>query len=285
MAPFRMDRQGDFADLLLASCYEGIFPALKDSGDWTVYLDRACRYLIQPEGKCRIHSDSSQSMICKSYNAHNCWYVRAFDPERYTTMIPFSTDGLILYEKENRLIEDGFDTPVDWNGLCIRMQESRKGKCSPAVRQPVPRQSFTLSFKKSRESRFLFFPPYNRPESLGHFELLSFRLGFPGIYLAFSDTSWAYLVETRMVHSSLRRVRQDYYPSLEHRDGVFSFDRVSKAVTPYSETGEHWLILKRSHLELLKALTAFDASGNVRRFPSTAEVLEMLKLTELDPAA
>ena len=78
LLPHRLDMQTDFINLALSSCYERIFPALKESGEWTIYLGRSCQFLENSNGSCSIHNAAHQSMICKSYDAHRCWYVNAF---------------------------------------------------------------------------------------------------------------------------------------------------------------------------------------------------------------
>ena len=99
LGPVRLKSRSDFINLLLISCYDGMYPALKESGEWTVYLGRDCRFL-DASGKCSIHRESHQSLICKTYDAHSCWYTEAFRKDCYSTMIPFSTERLIWFENK-----------------------------------------------------------------------------------------------------------------------------------------------------------------------------------------
>ena len=269
----------------MASCYHGIFPALKKSGEWTVYLGRSCRYLQSEEGKCSIHTDPRQSLICKSYDAHNCWYIDAFSREKYTAMIPFSTEMLIWYEKRYKLIENRFSTDMDWNELCTDALSLTGTTPEFSMFSAETLGTHSLSFRKSASKQFLFMPPYKRPENINHFELLAFRLGFPGVYLAVAENCWAYLVTTGIKKPALDLLRCEYYPAIEHRDFVFSFSVISKELSPFSETGEQWVILRRSELEMLKSMTVFDRSGNIKRLPGTAELLEALKTMKPDRAA
>lgn len=277
LAPLWLNKQNDFIDLILTSSYNGIIPVLKKTGEWTFYLKRDCSFLGKPEGQCTIHKATHQSLICKSYDAHTCWYVEAFSSEKYSTMIHFNTEMIIWYEKRYQLIEKRFDAEVNWEELCKAAYEYRQdlAEISPPIYTPY--QSFKLSFKKSRSDQFLFLPPYNRPETKNHFELLSFRLGFPGIYLAITDSCWAFMVSTSINQAGLDLIREEYYPAIEHKDGIYSFEGVLKKNNPFSETGEQWIILERSDLKLLMELTLFDSEDSVKKLPSSSQVLNALR--------
>ncbi|MBI9099675.1 MAG: hypothetical protein JEY91_14445 [Spirochaetaceae bacterium] len=285
LTPLRLNRHSDFINLILSSCYNGVFPVLKKTGEWTFYLERDCRYLGKGEGLCTIHQESHQSVICKSYNAHTCWYVEAFSTERYTTMIRFNTEMIIWYEKRYKLIEKNFNSEIDWNELCNRAYDYRQNMIDINPESFKPFTSNTLSFKKSRVNQLLFFPPYNRPANRKHFELLSFRLGFPGIYLAISDSCWAFMVSTELNLSRFNNIRQEYYRTIKHKDGAYSFDQIFLEQRPFSETGEQWIILQRSDLKTLIDLTVFDSSDRVRKIPSSSIILKALKSKSPNRAA
>ena len=145
--------------------------------------------------------------------------------------------------------------------------------------------SNTLSFRKSRGERYLFLPPYKRAEHLSHFELISFRLGFPGVRLAMADNVWAFVIDTSLNIRKIDLIRNAYYPAIRHRDCLYSFDNLEKESRPFSETGGQWVIINRRSLDLLKALTVFDSSGRVKKIPSTSQILDMLKFSNPDMAA
>ena len=224
-------------------------------------------------------------MICKTYNAHNCWYVNAFSPLKFSTMIPFNTRMMLWFEKKYGLIKNRFEPDMDWEELCrdaFHFPERRKPSGCP---DPDPLLSYILPFKKCLTSEFLFLPPYRKPENINHFELLSFRLGFPGVYLAITDTCWAFAVKTNIKKSCLDLIRNEYYPSIEHKDGLYSFNSIMKEYNPFSETGEQWILINRANLNLIKSITLFDPAGKVRRLPSSAEILEILGTTKPDLVA
>ena len=285
LTPFDMKKRSDFVNLSLISCYNGIFPALKKSGEWTIYLERDCRYLNSIEGKCTIHNTQQQSMICKSYDAHTCWYINAFSENQFTSMIPFNTEMLIWFEKKYNILENNCDIQLDWEELCSASMEIRKSMNNFKTDHFEPCNSYRLPFKKSRLDQYLFFPPYKRPANIQHFELLSFRLGFPGIYLAVSDSCWAFIVKTEMNSGKLEVFRREYFPGIEHKDGEFSFNNVKKEQQPFTESGEMWVVLNRSELDLLKKMVTFDSFGEVVRFPSCRDILDALRTQRPDKAA
>lgn len=276
LAQLRLNNQSDFIKLIQASCYEDVFPVLKKTGEWAFYLERDCSFYQKEEGSCSIHKASHQSQICKSYDAHNCWYIDAFGPSDFNTMIRFDTKTIIRFEKSLNLIKNRFDVEFNWEELCGVAHDNPRDTASHTVTSE-PWESLILSFKNSRSDQFLFMPPYERPKKQAHFELLSFRLSFPGIYLAVSDTCWAFMVRTDMNQDKMNLIRNEYYPSLGHKDGAYSFDSVMKEHSPSSGMGDQWVILQRSDLTILKSLTTFDATGGVQKIPSTWELLKSLK--------
>ncbi len=285
LLPHRLETQTDFINLTLSSCYNGIFPALKESGEWTVYLGRSCGFLDSSRGSCSIHNQANQSLICKSYDAHRCWYVDAFSRDGFKTLIPFNTDMMLWFEQRYELIANRFDVERNWSELCEAAYEFRQDSVDFGSENFEPIENRRLSFKMSRSEQFLFFPPYTRPVNRNHFELLSFRLGFPGVYLAIADNCWAFLVKTSLNNPRLQKLQQEYYPAIGHADGRFSFTGMSKDQRPFSRIGEQWIILSRPDLEILKGLTIFDSSGQVKRIPSSTEILAALKTQSPDRAA
>lgn len=289
LAPFYLEERNDFVNLTLISCYNGVFPAMKKSGEWTIFLERDCRFLDIIEGKCSIFNTASQSLICKSYNAHNCWYLDAFSTETFTSMIPFNTEMIIWFDKKYGLLSNDFKR-LPWEELCAvaleYLQMIRERNTSSSISDKFETyDTNSLSFKKSRLEQNLFFPPYKRPERREHFELISFRLGFPGVYLAVSDNCWAYLVKTELNAIKLTLFREEYFPGIAHKDGRFSFTGLMKDHHPFTEAGETWVILHGSELEILKGLVKFDSSGSVLRLPTSREILAALRRGLPDKAA
>ncbi len=283
--PFYMKNRSDFVNLSLLSCYNGFFPALKRSGEWIIYLNRNCRFLDSDSGKCSIHGVSHQSMICKSYDAHNCWYIDAFSKDKFTSLIPFNTEMIIWFEKRYSLMENSFNISLDWEELCNAAFEYRKNNHNFDKDHFELRSSYKLPFRKSRSDQYLFFPPYKRPETVKHFELISFRLSFPGVYLAVTDTCWAFLVKTGINQESLSKIRQEYFPGIEHKDGDFSFNKIMNEQHPYAESGEQWVVLNRTELKILRDIVKSDSSGKILRLPTSREIIDALRTQRPDKAA
>ncbi len=284
LAAMPLGGQSNFADLVLSSCYDGIYPALKKTGEWTIYLGRNCRHLGE-DGKCSIHGSSYQSLVCKSYDAHKCWYTEAFSTEEYSTFVPFDTGMMIWFEQRYGLIKNRFEPEYSWREFCDSAFEYRRNTVKLNSESVEPLLSDRLSFRKSKSDQFLFFPPYKLPENRNHFELLSFRLGFPGICLAVSENCWAFAVKTVLNESRLSMIRREYYPAIGHSDGCYSFQSLVRECRPFSGIGEQWIILRQADLDILKGLTVFDSTGRVRKRPSSRELLDALKSKVPDRAA
>ena len=285
LAHLRLESPADFINLALASCYDGLFPALKESGEWTVFLGRACRFLDGAAGTCSIHGSPRQNMVCKTYDARRCWYVRAFSDERRTTLIPFSTEMLLWFERRYGLMERRFDADIDRTELREAARAFDNAASEGETRDFATPGTPGLSFRKSRAERFLFFPPHGRPEHRNHFELLSFRLGFPGVSLAVADSHWAFLAEVPLRADRLESFRRAHFPTVGHHNGSFSFAGLARDRPPSSSAGDRWAVLGFDDLGILEGLASFDASGKVRRLPSAAEVLAALGNRRPDKAA
>jgi hypothetical protein len=93
------------------------------------------------------------------------------------------------------------------------------------------------------------------------------------------------MIRTDLNQARLNLIRQDYYPSIEHKDGKYSFDHVMNKYSPFSETGEQWIILQRSDLKILMDLTIFDVAGRVKKIPLSSDILNALKSKNPNQAA
>lgn len=269
-------------------------PALKNTGEWILYLKRDCRFLDPSQGgKCTIHGASDQSLICKTYDPRNCWYTRAFRQDDSRVLIPFDTEGLIRLERDNTLIQNRFSVPLPKEGLHRYAAAARALPAKPTApaspgETPSPAAALAsprLSHRASRRGEFLFFPPFTRPQSRNQFSLLTFRLGFPGVTLAAADNGWAFLVESKPDPRALELIRREYYPPLAPRDFLYSFQGIQQEWQPFSETGAQWVILGKKNLPLLESLTRFDEFGKVTRHASTGEILKALTTRNPDRAA
>ncbi len=291
----RFETRTDFIKLALLACYPEIGLGRKESGEWTVYYKAPCAFLNPASSKCGIHGLGTQSLICKSYDAHTCWYRDAFKNTENHALIRFNLPRLLWLEKRTRFSRDGsvktqpppaaiikafaaLPLPgVAWNSagsspIALRF-DPRAGRQPAAARFGA----HVLPFHGSGAERFLFFPPYDKPKKALHFELMRFRLGFRGLRLAVADNCWAYLLCTYLDTAAFKRFASVYFPRLAPKHNPFSFFSLHRERLIYSELGEKWVIAGPAHLTALKTHTAFDKGGNIMRIPGSREVLGIIR--------
>lgn len=280
LAALRLESRTDFMNLALLSCYDHIRLLRKKHGEWTVYYARPCRDLDPVTSRCRVHGLPRQNMVCKSYDAHACWYRRAFAFPQNDRAVFFNLDRLFFLEKKTDLLRHAGSTgDLEWEELCREIAEIPCGTNDmrpAAVETPGPAPLF-LSFRKCIPEQFLFFPPFGKPEREVHFELAAFRLGFPGVALAVSDTHWAYVLRATLNPALFARLTAEYFPGLTARYGCFSFPDLHRRLAFFSETGEQWLLVQQEHLPLLRRAVRYDAFGNVTDIPGTRELASLLR--------
>jgi len=157
----------------------GIRLGLKDNGSFLVYLHRSCRFLAK-DRRCRIHGTPEQSYICRDYNPRTCWYKRAFPGT--------ATDLLILLDAP-RLARLG--PLIGWtgDGMLDRVPDWRILK-REALQVPL---TDGPSLFPGEGPPGLLVPP-GKPSKPEHFDLIRFRLGFPGVFLVVGEQNWASLI-------------------------------------------------------------------------------------------
>jgi hypothetical protein len=274
----RLDSRTDFINLALLACYRNIRLCLKTTGEWSVYLDSFCKYLDPETTKCRIHSKTNQSLICKSYDAQKCWYKPAFKNNQNEEAIFFDLNRLIFLEKYTDFLNKGrIHNEVNWDELVkyisdipLQMNDRISG-----IRKI--HSDHLLSFKSCKAENVLFFPPFEKPSRNIHFELAIFRLGFPGINLAITDNYWSYVVSTEVEHDNLEKIKKEYFPSIKTDDCGFSFNMLNKVKWFHSKIGDKWVVAELEHIRPLKGLMKYDYFGNITKIPSTMEILALFK--------
>jgi hypothetical protein len=277
LTTMKLENRTDFLNLALLSCYDKIRLGLKKSGEWVVYYHQSCRFLHPEAFQCTIHGLDTQSLVCKTYNAYTCWYKPAFITNQNKKIIFFNLSRLCALEKRADLFKRGYlAADLDWDTLVYEMsliplQETPAGRIvsGKLIRKILP-------FTMNSSHRFLFFPPYNKAQRKVHFDLLTFRLGFPGVFLALTDNSWAFMVCTQLRKPLFRYLTREYSPSFQADSGCFSFHQLNKERFFYSEIGNKWIILRLGEIALLKTFTEYDSAGNITKLPSTGELLSLL---------
>jgi hypothetical protein len=245
-----------------------------------VYYAKNCGALDGVTSQCLIHGAPQQNLICKSYDAHACWYREAFVTPQNDQAIFFDLERLMFLEKKTDLLRrSGQAGDAAWDDI---RREIAAIPCPTAETRPggsavVP--PLLLPFKKCLPEHYLFFPPYGKPQREIHFELASFRLGFPGMSLAVTDNYWAYMLRTELNEERFGRLVGDYFPSLNPGHGSFGFPELHKRMAFFSETGENWIMLHRERLPLLRRVVRYDAFGNIIGIPGTRELLSILRFS------
>ena len=128
-------------------------------------------------------------MICKSYDAHNCWYMDAFDETCSASMIPFNTDRLLWLEKTYGLISKRFALFPDWEELytALRLYDRNSSEVLPDMEDPL--EFRRLSFKRAGRRITCSCPPISAPAGKGI--LSCFRSGS-----AFPASTWQFRIRS-----------------------------------------------------------------------------------------
>ena len=95
LVSFELKNRADFISLAILSCYPHLQLGLKKSFEWTVYYKRNCSFFNESSRKCRIHGLAAQSIVCKTYDAHNCWYREALHTTSGKELILFDLERLL----------------------------------------------------------------------------------------------------------------------------------------------------------------------------------------------
>jgi len=180
--------------------HENIEIGLKEDGIWTVFYTRTCRFLDPESSRCTIHGSSRQPEICRDYDAHRCWYRRVFASTISTAMIRLSRERLQWILDRVDYYEKGEISRVpDWE---LMMRELADIPLSTSARAAGAFTGVASEITKGPRSQQtgvpapgrLAFPP-GRPRRIAHFDLIRFRLGFPGVQLAITGNEWYFLLD------------------------------------------------------------------------------------------
>lgn len=187
LCELKVESWQDLQKLIDLCWFEGMVPALKDNGEWKLFYQVPCRYIHEPTGKCTIHETPEQSAICKKYPPHRCWYKKAFSSPESLQLIRFNAARLgwliemIGFDDAGRIDE----TP-SWE---VMAEELQKIRFSPPTFSAPP-----TVMEQHLDSEFLLLFPPDKPKSIEHFDLVRFRMGFPGVMVLTSFSLWCFSV-------------------------------------------------------------------------------------------
>ncbi|KGE72648.1 hypothetical protein DC28_06230 [Spirochaeta lutea] len=205
LAELRVDTREDLERLAGLSAFQGILPALREDGNWWLFLRRDCRFLTSTTGMCSIHNTPEQPRICSTYSPYTCWYRRAFPslgtlprtPEpgpigANTTMIQFNPERLewLIQAIGYSGPEQSIQKVPGWDDM-IRIMEQIPLLPAPALEQPAALPTLPLDSTGQNLPPILVVPP-GRPSNRRHLDLIRFRLGFPGMAFIGQGDSWAF---------------------------------------------------------------------------------------------
>lgn len=268
----------DFFGMLVLSFFPNVQVCLKRSLEWVVFLQQNCRFLQKQSGKCSIHAQADQSLICKSYDAGACWYKQAFGSRQNGKMVHMDTARLLMLYEHLKTNGMGFDEyELDWEQLCASMEKTGFSQ-TKSLNSRVTIKKPTLSFSSCRPEQFLVLPPLEKPRHRDHFQLIRFKLGFEGMHLGVCDNQWAFILKGGINTQAFSAFTRSRYPGLKAAHNPCSFTAVNQGRPFYSNLGGRFVILGLNHLALLEAWTQFDPFGNVKALPSAEEALEIVRL-------
>jgi len=277
---------------------------LSSTGTWSVYYAYPCRFLGRDDYMCAIHDTELQPKTCVYYKPYGCWYRRVLtgpaqedylrvDLPRFRRIVE-----LYRFDDNRRIVQ----TPP-WE-LVQRICAEELERETPLLAQSEPAPDvaiWDLALEPNPDG-----PPGNQADFLGtladpcqgcvapccHYlcipnspsetfmslDFNRFALGFPGVELGISDSSWWLMLQSRC----------RYYDAQARRCGVYGKAERPLACSYFNQwscTYRHeftralpdgFVRLRYEHFPVLAALLQFDERGRVTRHPSTAELQQAL---------
>jgi len=161
---------------------------LRSDGEFRVYLGRTCAFLTG-DRRCLNHDTPRQSKICMGYSPHTCWYKRAFHSQNSDLLILLDSVRFAALEKGITWNEAGeVDRVADWEVL-IELTAAH----------PLDIKPFRERERAGTDTPTALLMPPGKPEKREHWDLVRFRLGFPGVFLSRAveeGEPWAFLISS-----------------------------------------------------------------------------------------
>lgn len=188
----------DLELLYYFASFQGIVPALKDSGCWVLYFNAFCTRFDQESHRCVVHGTNKQSTICYEYSPYSCWYRKAFKSGQTPSLIRFDLSRLAYILKHCIFDESmGIEKFPAWDSLVAAFSNI-----------PLQSNTFYGTLEPLSNRNWLLFPP-GKPYSLMHKDLFTFRLGFPEMNHIHTENFWCFalpaipLIEVNALDSRL----------------------------------------------------------------------------------
>ena len=215
-------------------------------------------------------------MICKSYDAHDCWYTGAFTGTENRELIQFDFSRLLWLGEHYGFFGRGIlDGGISRDELISEISFVPYQREKTFLNPPVPEKTLLL-FTDCNADEYMFFPLRKHSDRRLQFELFRFRLGFPGMYLAISDNCWCYMLKTRINTEKLSKLRTHHFPAIAPSHNPFGFTEMNKKAAFHSETVSGFAIAELKHLNMLKDFKAKNGKGKIRKTPTAKEALKII---------
>lgn len=284
--------------------FERVELGLSSSGTWSVYYTYACRFLERDQYMCGIHDTELQPKTCVYYKPYGCWYRRVLtgpaeedylrvDLPRFRRIVE-----LYRFDDNRRIVQ----TPPWEQVQQVCAEELERETATLADTAPSPDVAiWDLALEPT--------PAPALPEAGGFLDVLGdpcracpspcchylcipnspsetfmsldfnrFALGFPGVELGISDTTWWLMLQSRC----------RYYDAEAGGCGVYGQPERPLACTYFNQWSctyrheftqalpEGFVRLRYEHFPVLAALMQFDERGRVTRHPSVDELQQAL---------
>jgi carbamoyl-phosphate synthase large subunit len=198
--------------------FERIELGLARGGRWSAHYLAPCRHLEPSDATCRLHDAPDQPSICRHYNPYRCWYRDALvrpDADGYQRVDRARLEFVLarlVFDEQGR-IADGPDWAAIREGFRalppVGLAERAAGPVAE-IQPPHPPSpdDATYGFDEIPDpcrdcpapccTALLF--PYPTPASGAGLDHLKFMLGFPGVELGITDSTWHIVVHTPCRH-------------------------------------------------------------------------------------
>lgn len=222
---------------------------LRDDGTFSLFYRGSCRFVSEPTSDghggslCTLFGKPARPQICVDYSANRCWYRPSFGAwggldgrEDSTSFLRLTPQRLAALEAMTGFDDSGEIARVPaWEELLAVLRDPRSFPLYE--RRPLPGLVHRFAMGTPRRRR--------------HFDLIRFRLGFPGVFVDGRSREWELLIRPGPESSSTRLGS----PGLSRGQAVFGLE----------------------DLDRVTAASRFDEAGRVRYAPFGWDLARILE--------
>jgi Fe-S-cluster containining protein len=268
------------------------------TGEWGVYYRYPCRFLDRDAHQCSIYQDKLRPSICAHYSPYSCWYKRVLGPTAHESYLRIDRRRMqalseqLLFDQDHNLvsipdwstmrsmfeqlpIDEEFDADFEDDAVFERWlyQAAYGSSEEPTL---AAQYSYTSLLNPCNNCgafccKYLIFPQ-SVPATRVSLDYLQFVLGFPGLELGVSDSSWFVIVQARCRHLS------------ENKCSIYGQPERPQICTFYDAHGcqyvaqfgiprpESFMRVKLEQFYWLVEPIGFDQFGNITLMPGVEEL-------------